>query len=628
MRKFIFLIPLLFAVTAHAQTDALNLPTALYVLLNEGVVQRYGQGTAGVQQVTPNDAFVIDFGISPDGAWIAYRTEETLTVRDLFGERETVLSTEPGFPTLRGGGHTVAWSPDGGAIATTTETGLRIYTRTTSRTPTVTDIPNDLGEQGFFEVAWSPDGAYIAGTDETGVWQIYRDGALVSLTPAANDLLWLSASEVAFASSEGGLVRMNLALANQQTDILPATAIYDVLVLRPNGELAAFRRPQFAEAGSGTYTRINPVEGREDVVGEVSLVLDGLGWTPDGAFAVAFEGGVLVLVNPEDGVGFTLPITGAVAYAWGAELLPAVETYPLPRSLFFLAPDNRGVAQVWQMPTDGTPPFPLTEAESRITGYDVAPTAVTYSSNSRLWVRRFDNTDAVELATLDDDIDAAPDFSADGRTIAFEDGGVWVVPVSGELPTLLAANTDERTFRRPRYAPDRNALLVDVIYEDGASTGVLDVASGELMELPFGYRNGAWLSLGRILTFAERSAQTQAGVQITSVDTLTSEVVLPETVSVRDVVTVPRAGGEDWRVIVGSGAPYGPQAVSVADFRDIAGLIPVWEGSFLQNPQLAPDGSLVAGTFGGQLSLLNVATGEQVVVGQWQPVSQVRWQIE
>jgi hypothetical protein len=284
--------------------------------------------------------------------------------------------------------------------------------------------------------------------------------------------------------------------------------------------------------------------------------------------------------------------------------------------------------QAWQLSPDGSPPLPLTSAERDVTSYAVAPdgSSIAYSSGARLWLRRFDNTNAVELASLDANTDAAPSFSADGRTIAYGDGGVWVVPTSGELPTMIAPDTDTRTYRRPRYAPDRNAILVDVIYEDGASTGVLDGASGELTELPFGYRNGEWLSRGRILTFAELAAQTQAGVQITSVDTLASETLLPETVSVREAVVRPRAGAEDLRLVLGSGAAYGPELLRLADFRAVAGLIPVWEGGFLHAPQLAPDGSLVAGTLGGQLVLLNPVTGDRVTVGQLQPVTDVRWQ--
>ena len=44
MRRFVlFLLLLLFLLPVHAQ-DGLNLPSELYVLLNEGVVQRFGLG--------------------------------------------------------------------------------------------------------------------------------------------------------------------------------------------------------------------------------------------------------------------------------------------------------------------------------------------------------------------------------------------------------------------------------------------------------------------------------------------------------------------------------------------------------------------------------------------------------
>ncbi|MEO0599146.1 MAG: hypothetical protein AAF126_23755, partial [Chloroflexota bacterium] len=68
MRRLSLLIVLmlmLIAVPTGAQ-DGLNLPSELYVLNAEGVVQRFGLGTEGVSAVTPEDAFVLDFGIAPD----------------------------------------------------------------------------------------------------------------------------------------------------------------------------------------------------------------------------------------------------------------------------------------------------------------------------------------------------------------------------------------------------------------------------------------------------------------------------------------------------------------------------------------------------------------------------------
>ena len=71
-------------ITAYAQ-DALNLPTELYILLNDGKVERYGLGADGVQTITTlGEEFVIDFGIASDDNWVAYRTTDGLYIASVY----------------------------------------------------------------------------------------------------------------------------------------------------------------------------------------------------------------------------------------------------------------------------------------------------------------------------------------------------------------------------------------------------------------------------------------------------------------------------------------------------------------------------------------------------------------
>jgi len=634
-KLFITLLCLLTAALATAQNDALNLPAPLFVLQNEGVVQRYGRGAEGISPVTSSDAFVVDFGVAPDGNWIAYRTLDALVIREIRTERTQILDPTPGFPPLRGSGSTIAWSPTGATIAYTTETGLRVTVRESGESSSF-EVVNSISTGGFQSVAWSPDGAYLVAVDAPGVRQIFvlQDGglALVTQTPPSFDMVWTSPREVAFAPLEGGILRMNLADSNNQSVIRPASGFYSNMTLRANGEIAAFVRRGAIEDNTGVYTRINPVEAREDVVGNATIDLDGVAWTPQNDLIMVFRGGVLTLVNPTDGSGFALPISNAVAYDWGNLPLPAVQGYAVPRNLFFIAPDEISVAQVWQLPTSGNPPLRLTQAEQNITGYAITldGTFIAYSSASLLWLQPVAGA-PFTVAELGGDVNAQPDFSPDGQQLAYVDGSIRVFSLAEGTTTVYLQNEPDREYTNPRFSPDGAALMVDVI-TDNISTGIIDMASGEVQLFPAGYGNGRWLDSTRVMTFGGLRPQSQGGVQIN--DQGHVYVLLPDENYDADADIVERRAAEDVRLILRE--TLSGEQLRVVDYRQPAGLIPLTEGGFVDAPQLSPEGSVVAGladvglTTGGdlqgQLTLVNVLTGEQFTLSAPTGVSQIKWQ--
>src|SRR5258707_15593131 len=127
-KLLLFIGVLLLTATVHAQEDGLNLPTELYVLTNSGQVQQYGIGIAGLKTVTPEDEFVLDFGVAPDGTWLAYRTQDALKLLNMYGGTpETLEGATAGIPPVRGRGDTLVWSPTGDVIVYTTPTGGRAY---------------------------------------------------------------------------------------------------------------------------------------------------------------------------------------------------------------------------------------------------------------------------------------------------------------------------------------------------------------------------------------------------------------------------------------------------------------------------------------------------------------------
>jgi Tol biopolymer transport system component len=648
------LFTLVFAIPNTAQ-DALNLPTELFVLLNGGEVQRYGLGTEGVSTVTPEGQFVVDFGVSPDGGWLAYRTVDALVVRAVMSETGEVLRVTPPLPPSRGEGSTLAWSPDAGALAYTTENGFAVYFRLPEppATPTTVEITDGFADGGFEALRWSVDGRFLAARSIVDdIWQVYSVGnaalALEAVVTPATDVAWLPDGRLAVAPLDGGLIGLNVAVGNAQGVILPADRRYDVLGTRADGTLLAFSRPLESNAGNtGRLTDINVAAGTFEILGVADVELDGLRWTPGAQLAAAFRGGVLVLIDPVTGNGFQLPISSAVAYDWGAAPPPLVDGYPVPANLFFVAADEAGIAQVWQVFRNGSAPGPLTAAASDVRGYAISPDGfgVAYATDDALWLQRLnDGSEAVMVAEREAEGPTQIDFSADGSTLAYRGpDGIRTVSLAGGEASLLIADTldtasagDGRVFSVPRYAPNVGAMLLDVTYAEGGATGVLDLNSGELLELPFGYRNGGWTYDGDILTFAEPGPFSQAGVQRTVLpDVENPTVVLPPDLPVVDAVLIPQRRREDFRVLLGTEGA-GPTPLRVFDFRDGAGLVPVLDGGFIAHPRLSPDGTVVVGYTragvgadglpAGRLALVDVATGNLVALRAPDSVSQVRWQ--
>ena len=196
----------LFALSTSAQ-DALNLPTELYILLNDGQVERYGLGADGVQSVTPEGEFIVDFGIAADDNWLAYRTPTGLYFSNIYEPDSLQLMDESAdVPSIRGNGDTLAWAPDDSALAYVTLTGVRVYFRDGNTT--------DIAVNQVKHLQWSPDGAFLLAETAENIWWIYRrvglNMPLSSVIPSSHGITWLRDSVLIFAPAEGGLLTMDL----------------------------------------------------------------------------------------------------------------------------------------------------------------------------------------------------------------------------------------------------------------------------------------------------------------------------------------------------------------------------------------------------------------------------------
>ncbi len=601
-----------------AAQDALDLPAGLYVLFNNGTVQRYGRGAAGVTTVTPEDAFVIDFGIAPDGNWIAYRTESGLVVSDFSGEAQTqVEGVSAGIPPFRGQGDTIAWSPQGDAIAYTTTTGIRLYGR-------------DAGGGSFFDTAepniqqllWSPDGRYLAAGADQNIWWIYRRDeqrlTLVSAFPASSGAAWYDSGRILFAPDVGGLVLMDLDNQNAQTVLMLADAFYYLPYVRSDSSIVAFSRganETDVPEGSGKLVRIiwnGGVPARERT--ETAAVnLSGLRWAPEGRLLVALRSGIMILVSPETGQGFTLPIAEAVAYGWGPPEPPLSVSVALPQTLYFRADDVNGITQVWRMPPNSAP-LPVTRAEAPVTAYTVRDTRLIYAAGEAIWQQPLvGDQDAVPLLELGERVVRDLALAPDGDTLVYtlRDSGVWQVALAGGDPVPLLANGlggSPPFYHSPRFAPNLNALLVT---ESGSeTTGFLlyDLASGGTR--PIGAFDAAfWLDDGRVLGYGNGVGigDPPPFIEVVAVNPNTGESTqifsLPGGIIVTAAVQI---APQTVRFAVAANPgrlPHGPYPAEIIDI-DLGGggAVPAGAAGFLTGLQIAPGGRLLAGFTGAQFS--------------------------
>ncbi len=653
MRRTLFLLIItigLGLLTAPvAGQDGFNLPAALYALGSDGQVQRFGLGTEGVRTVTPEDAFVLDFGVSPDGNWLAYRTEDALSVTHLFLDNSAIVETNAGVPPVRGQGDTLAWSPTGDTIAYTTLNGIRVHFN--SGLSTLEDETKfaDITVGEIHDLRWSPDGRFLAAAANDNIWWIYRrdepEMTLVSAIPSSIGLDWLSGGELIFAPQDGGLFAMNLDNANAQTTLLDDTWFYRLPFRRPDGTIVVFARQKgddTIEEGFGRLIALLPDEAAIGNLSETAIEIEALRWMPRGEFLTAFQGGVLAVVEPTTGNGFPLPISNAVAFGWGSQPFEHVEGVQLPREGYFLAEDENEVVQLWRLPADGSPPFTITDGEDDVTSYGISPGGrnVAYSSGGTLWLRSADGRgEARQLATINAENLPDPAFSPDGQQIAYADGGIWMISTNGDAPQQLAANRSdgqsEVLYARPQFATNLGALLVDIVGGDGVAPGILDVNTGEVLGASCCFSNSRWLRDGRFITYSVNTDPLiifAPGLQLWNVNSLSEPaILLPDLVSVSEVVEVEPGV---LRIVIDTGAQF-VSPLRVVDMRIEDGVTTfVSAHGFAEEPTLSPGGDFIAGFAGtnvapgvvrGSLTLIDNMTGEQVILSEPKSVWDFKW---
>lgn len=493
--KWTLLLLLIMTLLPIQAQDALNLPSELYILANDGRVQRFGLGSEGVSTITPEDEFVLDFRVAPDANWLAYRTQSGMFMSNIFDDSLAVRQIEDeraSLPLIRGRGETIAWSNDSSVLAYTTEYGGRVHFFADNTFA-------DLTTPDLMNLIWSPNGTFLATEAQENVWWIYqRDGSTINLRAAisgANGADWINDTQLLYAPLEGGMVILDLSIGNQQIEIVNNTATYFNPNITREGQLVAF-------SGTLTEATLVQIELNSNLVGTITEIganpvdLSRVHWTPSGFLLTAFRGGVLALINPITANGFTLPVSSASAYSWGPEYPALATNLSLPSDSHFIASDAEGVQQVWILPADGTAPRALTSASLDISDFAVSPNGeqISYVSNSILWQYTLNtDTEPVDLVMLGINENVSPAWSPDNSFIYYRDeqsagSGIWRTQVDSE-PELFITDTATSIYIDPNPALGVGAMLV----KQGEDLVLVDTTSGELTLLGI-TGDGRWLS--------------------------------------------------------------------------------------------------------------------------------------
>lgn len=608
---FTLLLPLI-AFQIRAQ-DAVNLPTELYVLLDDGRVERFGLGASGSAKVTPEDQIVIDFGVAPDGAWLAYRTDLNLQLLNMItGQSVEIEGASAGFPPYRGTGQTLVWSPDGSAIAYTMDYGIRAHF--------LGDGFTDIAITPILDLKWSPDSRYLLARAEQNIWWVYRrEGTqliLNSAIPSSFGAEWVGGPLLMLAPDTGGLFIMDVT-NNTQSQLANTDLRFQMPVLRRDRSVSIFAQATDATDINPVLYRVTPTNDGANIepFSENPVDLANLSWFPDGSLLIALSGGVIGLVEPASGQGYTLPITGVVMVSWGA-LRPIPETtLALSQSIHLLAADLTGVVQLWELGKDALIANPITPADVDVTDFAVSRdgSRAVYISDNALFLTTLSSG---EITPLGDATGLQNfTFSPDGQTLAYDDGAAIYLRPAGEGEGEQLING----YLQPNYAPDGLALLVRIIDGDLA---LFTPSSGEARRLG-AYTDAIWLQDGRIAIFGTVTPSLQL-LDPANADAPTTLYTPPAGFTVIDVAqTVSGA----LRVLVGRDQ-LGPTTLEVFNIA-LNGSTVVSLGviGYLNLPQFSDDGRLLAGYGSGARGLViyNLETQRETILILPPFLTEFRW---
>jgi len=335
---------------------ARELPAPLCVLVT-GQVVCYDAALTAPNPITPPEQQVIDFAIAPDGNWIAYRTSDTVTIAPINEDRDSQLVDPQGVPPATMGifKTTIAWSPDGLAIAYVTANGFRVAFPGVDK-----PIYIDNNERAVINLRFSPGGERLAAQADDGSWTLFTVQSGVDTPNAqrtrvinqAADLAWLDDTNLVVAYVAGGLARIDATNTAQLPAWSAATGHYTKLITSSEGQIFALNPDPGDTIGSAVSIR---ADGTVTPVGQSKIDAQ-VQWGPDGAIMYYITSGTPILVDRATGAENRLRINRVTRLVWGPQTPPLASSIPLDADIAFLAPDENGVQQAWRLSRVGLDP--------------------------------------------------------------------------------------------------------------------------------------------------------------------------------------------------------------------------------------------------------------------------------
>ncbi|MCL4252715.1 MAG: hypothetical protein KJ043_02930 [Anaerolineae bacterium] len=642
--RLLFILLLATFSSVSAQSDGFNLPTDLYILLNEGVVQRYGLGAEGTTTVTPETDFVVDFAVAPDDNWIAYRTESGITLANMANPNqirvllESVITAD--LPPLRQGGQTMTWSDDGSQLAYTTTSGVRVAFNLGTNNVVFANILTSSVKH----LSWSPNGTFLAVEVENNIWWIYRrvgdEMTLAGALPSSFGTAWQDDNRLIFAPQEGGLLVLDFANFNEQYALRSDGQRYFLPVIRDDGSLIAFASDEENPEENAVWTRMS-IAGNIASVDEFANAptdIRGAMWAIDGNSLIALRENQMTLLVPNLGVILPLPVGDVVAYGWGANRPPSAQGIEMTNGAFFRAPDLFGVMQVWRLPNDGTAPTAITAGETDVTAYTINPTGtnLVYLTDGELWQLpiQAEGAEAVSIASRLGDNPRDFTFSPDETYVVYitdgEGGGLWRVDSMGEsAPERILMNPEGGQYRMPRFAPNINALLLAITRPERTTQYIVYDPVAEATLNIGNYTLAGWLPDGRVVGYTRLTdGLTNMTSQLQMID-LSQDPILPamlwDEAQTRIADFLPLSG-DNWMMITAQVIPYGTEKGLLLEYADGTFSATV-ELGWLISPVLSPDGLFMASLTrpNGLLIIHDLSTKNKLLLQAPLGITDFRW---
>lgn len=376
--RLMVLILIVYALCAAAPWVSLaqraNLPSPLCALIAFQVVCYDTAATP--HGITPSDQRVTDFTIAPDGQWVAYRAGEvlqTISVHSTIGGQVDTKAAPPAMLDLTK--DTIAWSPDGLALAYTTANGLRIAFLTSGAHPQLVNAADHL----YVNLRFSPTGTKIAAQADDNTWNLFtiqsNDSGEYSLRRTRTidrpaDVAWVDDNAVIVAPETGGLMRLDANDPQAAPAWTVADGIFIRLIAMVEGKVLALNPAAGETFGLtvmiGTDGKIVPL-GKTPIDARVE-------WGQSGQLMTYITSGTPILVDRITGDEDTLPIRSVKRLIWSPAPPPPAVSVSLDADLYFLAPDGKGVRQVWRLSGTGNDAVsPVTDQPRDIRDFAVSP---------------------------------------------------------------------------------------------------------------------------------------------------------------------------------------------------------------------------------------------------------------